>query len=209
MKFSKEHLTHIREARQSEINWEKREQMKKAILELYFKKKYSLRDVADKLNCSAGLIRYYMKIHGLKARKKPECNRTKRAKDKVIESLKGNKRALGFNHTEEMKNYFSENASGANNPNWKGGTCPERQLAWQRKEYKKWRMMILKRDGYKCVLCGDTKGRFHFHHIKHWATHKNLRYEISNGVTLCKPCHHKVHSKGGERLLENFAPNSS
>ncbi len=42
-----------------------------------------------------------------------------------------------------------------------------------------------------CGLCGGKLkfGKFSIHHIHPRRTHKCLRYNIKNGVCLCKKCH--------------------
>lgn len=63
-------------------------------------------------------------------------------------------------------------------------------------EYNKARTAVLKRDGYKCKDCGDTKRyRLQVHHIKKWADYPTLRYSPGNMLTLCKKCHQKLWSK--------------
>ena len=57
--------------------------------------------------------------------------------------------------------------------------------------YKNWRVQVYKRDGFKCQLCKSTK-RLEAHHIKRWAEFPQLRFDINNGVTLCKICHRKI-----------------
>lgn len=37
-------------------------------------------------------------------------------------------------------------------------------------------------------------------HIKPWSTHQALRYEVSNGQVLCKPCHAKTPTYGIKAL---------
>jgi len=57
--------------------------------------------------------------------------------------------------------------------------------------------MVFKRDNYTCQHCGSGKvgGRkLHTHHIKPFATHPDLRFEMSNLITLCDKCHAWVHS---------------
>jgi 5-methylcytosine-specific restriction endonuclease McrA len=56
-------------------------------------------------------------------------------------------------------------------------------------EYKEWRKAVFKRDNWTCVACKIRGGILHADHIKMWSTHPHLRYEISNGQTLCKKCH--------------------
>ena len=58
--------------------------------------------------------------------------------------------------------------------------------AWQEQ-----RQRIFRRDGFRCVCCGETKN-LNVHHI----TYENLGTEQEcDLVTLCQPCHEKIHSK--------------
>lgn len=68
-------------------------------------------------------------------------------------------------------------------------------------EYKKWRLAVKKRDRFKCVLCG-SKRRLVVHHIRRWADAPELRFVVTNGVTLCKLCHdHRVNEH--EQMFED------
>lgn len=61
------------------------------------------------------------------------------------------------------------------------------------KEYATWRKAILKRDKHKCQFPGCHKRqRLHVHHIQKWSTSPFLRYEVSNGIVLCKKCHDNI-----------------
>ena len=59
-------------------------------------------------------------------------------------------------------------------------------------EYRKWRMEVFSRDNFICQNCGTSKD-LQAHHIESWKDNKKLRYEISNGITLCRSCHLKAH----------------
>jgi len=85
--------------------------------------------------------------------------------------------------------------SGKNNWNWKGGITPERTKIWHSLEYKKWRESVYQRDNYTCQKCGDNSGHLIPHHIESFADYPNLRFDINNGITLCKRCHTYFHSK--------------
>ena len=58
--------------------------------------------------------------------------------------------------------------------------------------YKQWRKAVYKRDCYVCQNCG-TKKDLQAHHIKPWQRYPDLRYEVENGITLCRKCHLKAH----------------
>lgn len=73
-------------------------------------------------------------------------------------------------------------------PRWRGGITPITQAERGSNRYFKWRRLVFERDGYKCVWCG-SKERIEGDHIKAWAKFPELRFEVSNGRTLCYECH--------------------
>ena len=66
-------------------------------------------------------------------------------------------------------------------------------------EYTQFRLAVLKRDKNICQMpnCGNKYG-LNVHHIKRWADAPWLRYEVSNGITLCRRCHKTI--KGAENI---------
>lgn len=57
----------------------------------------------------------------------------------------------------------------------------------------------MQRDGFRCVECG-RRGKLQAHHVKDWADYPALRFDVSNGVTLCIDCHCVKHP-GRENLI--------
>lgn len=77
------------------------------------------------------------------------------------------------------------------NPNWKGGKTRETQCARSTSKYKQWCKDVYKKDWYTCQCCGESKNIVkNAHHIINFSDNENHRYEISNGITLCKECHY-------------------
>jgi hypothetical protein len=62
--------------------------------------------------------------------------------------------------------------------------------------YKKWRKAVLKRDGNKCMMPGcKSRYKLQAHHIQRWADAFHLRFEVENGISLCKSCHYMIRNK--------------
>jgi hypothetical protein len=83
--------------------------------------------------------------------------------------------------------------AGDKHPNWKGDD-------YLRTDYRgpNWRFLrvqILERDNYTCQHCGATD-RLVVHHIELYSINKNNNPR--NLITLCMPCHWKVHFANGK-----------
>ena len=58
-------------------------------------------------------------------------------------------------------------------------------------EWKRKRENVLKRDNYKCVCCGNEATQVH--HINYNNVYKENIKEL---LSVCKPCHEKIHFNG-------------
>lgn len=73
---------------------------------------------------------------------------------------------------------------------WKGGTTDPDKA--ERGRFKRQLLkLVLKRDGYSCVLCGKC-GELHVDHIKSWRDYPELRFDENNCRTLCVGCHYEA-----------------
>lgn len=61
----------------------------------------------------------------------------------------------------------------------------------QSSEYYQYRQEVMKKDGYKCVVCGSHD--LEVHHIYPFATHPDNRLNPKTGICMCK-VHHSVSS---------------
>lgn len=107
--------------------------------------------------------------------------------------------------SESLKQFYQNNQgtrvgawTGDKNPRWKGGITPKLTAIRNSKEFILWRLSVYKRDDYTCQKCYTRGGSLHSHHIMSFADNSDLRLKISNGITLCQPCHTKFHSRYGK-----------
>jgi transposase/5-methylcytosine-specific restriction endonuclease McrA len=107
-------------------------------------------------------------------------------------------------HTEETKKKISISNTGKLSGEkchlWKGGITErnyKERIALTGEE-KKWRKKVYNRDDYSCQICHDRSQKgspieLNAHHIKSWKDYPESRFDINNGITLCKSCHLWIH----------------
>ncbi|EHH01510.1 DUF6291 domain-containing protein [Paraprevotella clara] len=103
------------------------------------------------------------------------------------------KMAFSFIKKEVDKNKLKEPPSGENHWNWKGGITDDNHKQRESSEYKHWRKNVFRRDNYTCRHCGKYGGKLNAHHVKPFSTYPDLRFNVNNGVTLCRECHIQLH----------------
>jgi len=110
---------------------------------------------------------------------------------------------LGKHHSKETKRKISENhkrkdikppCGKEKSYAWKGGVSKENLKLRRTARYRNWRKAVYERDDYTCRKCNKKGGKLHPHHIKDWGRYPELRFKVSNGKTLCIPCHRQTDS---------------
>ncbi len=117
---------------------------------------------------------------------------------------------IGRKHTVETRLKMSDIAKKNITQHhwWKGGKSNISKALRDSILYRLWREAVLERDSCTCVHCGQIGGQLHADHIKSFASiierirlesgarnlfenciKSNLLWDISNGRTLCFPCH--------------------
>ncbi len=70
--------------------------------------------------------------------------------------------------------------------------------------YKSWRYAVMARDRWQCQITGKKGCELEVHHIIPWAEAPNLRYAVSNGITLEKNFHQDVVTGREHAYIEQF-----
>lgn len=125
---------------------------------------------------------------------------TEETKRRLSKAHKG--KVLSEEHKRRISEIHKKNGLkppiryGAANHFWKGGISRAYKTGYWSTEYKKWRITVFERDGYKCQGCKKVGGYLTAHHIKSFAHYPKLRFDLDNGITLCEDCH---------KLTDNYA----
>ena len=96
-------------------------------------------------------------------------------------------------YPEEAKLKLSKSQKGEKQWTWKGGITKKRDM--HSLAVRNWREKVFIRDGYTCKKCNKKGSKINAHHIKSWAKYPEFRFDVNNGLTLCKKCHIEVHTK--------------
>lgn len=109
------------------------------------------------------------------------------------------------NNGAKLKGVKRPQYSGAKSGGWRGGVTPINESLRKGTEYKEWRSKVFERDNYTCKECNMRGGRgkkiiLNADHIKPFAFYPELRFEISNGRTLCIDCHRKTDTYGSKAV---------
>lgn len=70
-------------------------------------------------------------------------------------------------------------------------------------QWKEWRRAVFERDGYICQSCAILGGYLEPHHIEPLRFSMGKIFDLTNGITLCRPCHIKTMGKESS-FVEHF-----
>jgi HNH endonuclease len=119
------------------------------------------------------------------------CERCGKSKKQKLAIYKKCKRH--FCSTGCANKFNAQFHKATNHHNWKGGITEENHKIRTSAEYIEWRLKVFQRDRFTCINCGyRSKGQgtkdIIADHIKPFSLHPELRFEVSNGRTLCRSC---------------------
>jgi len=135
----------------------------------------------------------------------PECHYKYKTKERVTLTCKNcgklyEKRVsvLNAGRRSGTKNDFcsyqcsSEYKVGENSPSYIKDRSLIKNQYRPGNETRKWKNKVIIRDNYTCQLCGynnETGTNLCCHHIKRLVDHRELAYDVNNGIILCTGCH--------------------
>ena len=145
----------------------------------YTREQLSTTEIGLKLGVSAVTVGAWLAKLGIERRKSP----TPRVREKLRAANLGPKRY-----------------------NWKGGITGERRRERLSMYMRDAREACFRRDDYTCRACGRRGGKLNAHHIWPFQLFPELKYEVTNLVTLCKSCHDAFHKAAGGHVKVAIGP---
>jgi len=79
---------------------------------------------------------------------------------------------------------------GEDSPHWKPNSPPRQRCA----KHDTWAKRVKEKDHFTCVVCDAKDVKLHSHHVFAYIDYPGYRFDISNGRTMCVPCHYELHS---------------
>ena len=137
---------------------------------------------ATKLKMSASRMG---RVSGMFGKKHSEKTKIEMSKNRMNHGHHGWKLSL------EIRKRLSEAHRGEKAYNYKGTSPIYKQLR-NSLDYEEWRKAVFERDDYTCQKCFAIGEYLHADHIKAFSKFPDLRFEVSNGRTLCVSCHYEV-----------------
>jgi hypothetical protein len=147
----------------------------------------------------------FLKTHSIETRQKlselakqrPPMSKEQRTKIAETLKRKGIKPKVQYIAYGPDNYFYGKSTAGAKSPSWKGGITPENVKIRTSNASIEWRKAVFGRDNFTCKDCGQYGGALQAHHIKRFSEYPKLRFEITNGITLCKTCHKKYGTYEG------------
>jgi hypothetical protein len=90
--------------------------------------------------------------------------------------------------------------------NYIDGKSLERDRARLSRQLLEWRKAVYLKDDFTCQICHKKGVIINAHHLQSWTDYPELRFDVSNGITLCIDCHGKLHNKNFSNRRNKTCP---
>lgn len=153
-------------------------------------KKYGVENPFQSEEIKEKIIQTNIEKYGVKS-----YRQTKECQEKYEATCLKKYGAVSHMKTKKYRLMFTKE----NSPRWKGGVAHHR-VERMEYDYRMWRKQVFERDRFTCQCCGKNGGTYlQSHHLYNWRDYPDKRYDVENGMTLCKECHLKFHSVYGKK----------
>ncbi len=124
---------------------------------------------------------------------------TKQSFDYVCpDGHKGSTDVMNFRAGKRCRKCWGNNNRGEKHYNWNSELTEKDRLKRRHfPETREWRNSVFEKDKYTCQICKQLGGSLIAHHLDGWDKHPQLRFELANGVTLCRKYHKEFHISYG------------
>lgn len=171
---------------------------KNKLYELYFINHLTSEEIGNMYNASGNTIISLLKEYGYKIPTRAELL------DIYYAQKGGYEKVRKTQSTMENRIKSSCRQRGISIEDFNGFAVTEEHMARNNTYYKEWVREVFERDKYTCQCCGKHGGNLNAHHLYNFSERKDLRYDVSNGITFCEACHllgnpNSFHSIYGKR----------
>lgn len=146
---------------------------------LYIDEQWSTTEISENLGFSAVTVGQWLDRAGIERRQKP----TVRIREKLRFANLGSKRY-----------------------NWKGGITPDQIRTRRSLSMQLAREACFERDDYTCQSCGKRGSQLNAHHVWPFQRFPEVKFAVSNLITLCRKCHDKFHKSAGGHTKVAIGP---
>ena len=109
-----------------------------------------------------------------------------------------NTRCYKCTMTKDRKIKISAQQQGISVNDWKGYISPENTRIRQSEKGREWRYNIMVKANFTCDITKQQGIELHVHHLYSFNSYPEKRFELDNGVCLCKDLHKEFHSIYGK-----------
>jgi len=134
------------------------------------------------------------KAHKGKSSSMKGKSHTRETKEKISKQL------LGRRLSEITRKKIGEAKKKERHWNWKGGITPINIKIRNSFKCKEWKNKVFVRNDWTCQKCKRRGVELQAHHILIFSQFPKLKFDINNGITLCKNCHGRFHKLYGRKI---------